>query len=145
MEKIEVPYSEIIPNLFIGNLYSPHLLLPDNLGLIVNCTKDLPIIPLTNTIQIPVDDSPDECINFINYIQNTNVLSKINDCILKNEKVLVHCKAGAQRSCALVAAYLLKYHSIKSVDKVIQFIRNKRNIAFFGHVNFMNAIMYFNK
>lgn len=137
------PYSEIINNLYIGNQYSPHLLLPEGLGLIVNCTKDLPILEKTKSIRISVNDSPDECNNFIREVINTDVLAEIHSTLLKKQIVLVHCAAGVQRSCALVACYLIKYRNIRPVDEVIKFIKSKRKIAFFAHVNFRDSIEYF--
>ena len=133
-------YSEIIPNLYIGNSQSTKLLFP-KLNLVVNCTRDLPNV-LENTIRISIDDSPEWNHVLMDYLTSSNVLEKIHTNILKKNNVLVHCMAGAQRSCAVVAIYLMKYYNM-TPDKAINFIKSKRRIAFFGHITFIDAIQYF--
>lgn len=130
--------NEIIKNLFIGNRNSVH---DDGYDLIINCTKDLPSTN-TRTIRIPVDDSPDESDNLVHYVEQTNVISEIHKVIEDNGKVLVHCWAGAQRSCAVVAIYLIKYYSLSPLE-AIMCIKKQRPIAFFTGANFIEAIKYF--
>ena len=131
-------YSEIIPNLYIGNYESPKLLFP-SVGLIVNCTKNVDSLS-TTTIRMPIDDTPDENHNFILLIEN--IIDIIHSQLLNNQKVLVHCAAGAQRSCAVVVCYLIKYYSYYP-ERVLEFIRSKRRIAFFGHITFERSIESF--
>jgi hypothetical protein len=45
-----------------------------------------------------------------------------------------------QRSCAVVACYLVK-HEIMTPDESVAFIKMKRPIAFEGGVNFIETIM----
>jgi protein-tyrosine phosphatase len=61
---------------------------------------------------------------------------------MNKKPVLVHCFAGMQRSCAVVACYLIKYYNITPLD-AINFIKKKRNVAFFGGVNFMRTLEMF--
>jgi protein-tyrosine phosphatase len=63
---------------------------------------------------------------------------------MKKENVLVHCFAGAQRSCATMACYLMKYHNA-TPEQAIDYIKSQRAVAFFGNVNFVNAIEEFYK
>jgi len=131
------PYSEILENLYIGN-YDSTKLLYASLDLVVNCTKNLPI-QFSNTIRIAIDDSHDWNPEFLEYMINTEVLDTIHTHLLKKQKVLVHCMAGAQRSCGVVACYLIKYYSF-TPQKAIEYIKSKRSIAFFGHITFQKAI-----
>ena len=133
-------YSKIIPNLYIGNRNSTQLLYP-SLNLVVNCTRDLPAI-FPNTIRVPIDDSYDWNPVLLDIMINTNVLDTIHSNLLKGNKVLVHCMAGAQRSCAVVACYLIKYYGMYP-EKAIEYIRKHRRIAFFGHITFEKAIESF--
>ena len=134
------PYSEILENLYIGN-YESTKLLHASLNLVVNCTKNLPI-EFPNTIRIPIDDSPEWNPALMDYLTDSKILETIHTNILKKQKVLVHCMAGAQRSCAVVAIYLIKYYNM-TPDKAISFIKSKRSIAFFGHITFIDAMYYF--
>lgn len=49
-----------------------------------------------------------------------------------------------QRSCALCACYLIKYHKMKPIE-AINYIKSKRPIAFFGNVNLLSTIEQFYK
>ena len=90
-------------------------------------------------INLPVHDSPDESNKLLSLIHETQVLEKIHLALQQNKPVLVHCFAGMQRSCALVACYLIKYNNM-APHEAIEYIKSKRPIAFFGNVNFMNTL-----
>ena len=149
------PYDEIVPNLHLGGIKSL-----DNYNykyrkntlyfhMIVNLIKQVHLsddtIPQCDIyVTLPIHDSSDECEKLLTLINETNVLERMHDEIIKNNPVLVHCFAGMQRSCALVACYLIKYYNMKPND-AIDFIKQKRPIAFFGQVNFMDMILEFYK
>ena len=127
----------IVNNLYLGNYKSPDFC-NGKVSLIINCTKDLPLTE-TETIRIPINDDPSECDNLLQFIEDNNILEKIHSTIIGGQSVLVHCKAGAQRSCAVVALYLIKYYKTQP-SEAIEYIKKRRAIAFFGHVNFMKAL-----
>jgi protein-tyrosine phosphatase len=77
-------------------------------------------------------------------LREKNVLEKIHYSIMSEEPVLVHCFAGMQRSCTVVACYLMKYYYMTPYD-AIMYIQSKRPVAFFGNVNFLHAIKIFYK
>ena len=134
-------YDMILDRLYLGNYKSPELY-GDKVSLIINCTKDLPLLPNNNireSIRIPINDDPSECDNLLQFIKDNNILEKIHSTIIGGQSVLVHCKAGAQRSCAVVALYLIKYYKTQP-SEAIEYIKKHRAIAFFGHVNFMKAL-----
>ena len=146
------PYDEIIPNLHLGGIkaldnYKSEY---NNDTLIFYMVVDLIKYTTTNIanesmeqyeqyLNLPVHDSPDECDNLLKMINETQVLEKIHNALQNNKPVLVHCFAGMQRSCALVACYLIKYYDF-TPKIAIDFIKSKRPIAFFGKVNFMDTI-----
>ena len=143
------PYNKISENWYLGGIQSSEKNWND-FRLIVNCTKDIPFqsekfrmdVDSPECIRIPINDTPDECENFLRYIYETNVLRKMNQAIVEGKPVLVHCYAGAQRSCALVACYLIEFYGvIPSV--AMEHIRKHRPIAFFGGANFSQAIQRF--
>ena len=127
-------YNEILPNLYIGNIDSINY----PFDFVVNCTKDIPIKNLY-AIRLPVNDTPEEAKKLFDYINQSNVLEKIHNNLQQKRKVLVHCFAGMQRSCAVVACYLVKYFDM-TPDTAIHYIQSRRIVAFFGGVNFMNTI-----
>ena len=136
---------EIIEHLFVGGIQSSEQNW-NKFDIIVNCTKTIPFHIRDDCraecIRIPVNDDPDECDHMLQYIEETEVLQKIHQAIHDDKKVLVHCHAGSQRSCALVVCYLIQYHRM-TPSIAINYVRMRRNIAFFGGVNFMQAIQQF--
>ena len=141
------PYDEIIPNLYLGSIkalgtYECKAL---DYYMIVDLIKHTFLLEKPNTkiyINLPVHDSPDECNTLLSLLRETQVLEKMHFVLQQNKPVLVHCFAGMQRSCALVACYLIKYNKM-SADEAIDYIKSKRPIAFFGKVNFMDLILSF--
>ena len=143
------PYDEIIPNLYLGSIkalgtYEYKAL---DYYMVVDLIKHtfLPEKPNTHIyINLPVHDSPDECKKLLSLIHETQVLEKMHLALQENKPVLVHCFAGMQRSCALVACYLIKYNNMMP-DEAIDYIKLKRPIAFFGKVNFMELLLILGK
>ena len=135
-------YNEIVENLFLGNKQSSEIY-GDRMSLVVNCTKD---INFSNNckdgFRISINDSPNEATKLLNYMLKTNILQKIHFNLINKRPVLVHCFAGMQRSCAVVACYLIRYYNATPL-LAIKYIKNKRRVAFFGGVNFIQTIEQF--
>ncbi len=136
-------YHEIIDNLFLGNSRSLEY---SKFDMIINCTKENEIFfpshynPLC--IRISIKDEPSEYNKLLTILNETNILEDIHKTIKNRKSVLVHCSMGQQRSCAVVACYLMKYYNLTPQES-ISFIKSKRPIAFFGSVNFLQAIEEF--
>ncbi len=47
---------------------------------------------------------------------------------------------GQQRLCAVIACYLIKYNNMNAHTAIV-YCKKKRQMAFFGQVNFMDTIM----
>lgn len=131
--------SEIIDNLYISDRkHVPFLV--SNYDLIVNCTPDIPFPLMCGaTIRIPVHDHPSYAQKMLQIIRDVHVLEAIHSHLREGKTVLVHCRAGIQRSCAVVACYLVKYHGLTPVQ-AISYIKVQRPIAFFNGVNFRETI-----
>lgn len=142
------PYDRIIPYICVGNLEACKKYC-GQFDLIVNCTRDIPFYCNDATaaqtpayIRISVNDSPDECKSMLAQLASTHALEEIHQAVLNKKPVLIHCFAGAQRSCAVMACYLMKYHGM-TPETAIATIRNQRMVAFFGGVNFKDALNAF--
>lgn len=134
-------FNAILGPIFIGNKdaakqYSQYF------STIVNCTPSLPFAEhvRTHKIRIPIDDDPRLANQMYDIIQKTQVLDTIHHCYKNNKKVLVHCHAGMQRSCCIVACYLIKYHDF-TPQQAIAFIRTRRAIAFLPEANFNETLI----
>lgn len=129
--------NEILPNIWLGNLYSSKdesFLTHFKIKLVINCTKHN-IIPYFYDklgiicYRLPVYDQKDPGNNeiFLNY--KNQLIDVIHQYINQNKPVLIHCYAGAQRSATLLAFYIQKYYSL-NIKKCIKLIKEKREIAF---------------
>jgi len=140
-------YDAVTENIFIGGIESAKTRWKE-FDLIVNCTRDIPF-PKEDPpdphhrhpecIRIAVHDDPDEWANMVNEITMTNVLERIHRYAEQGKRILVHCFAGMQRSCAVVACYLVQYYEVTprvAMDHIIKY----RPTAFFGGPNFLQAI-----
>jgi hypothetical protein len=122
--------NEVTDNLFVGSANSASSIIP--FSLVVNCTKDIPFPKYeTKCIRVPVDDSPENTNLFIEYIQGQRILEQIHEALTNNRSVLVHCYAGVNRSCSVVACYLVKYRNMTAND-AIRFLQTKHCDAFYG-------------
>lgn len=139
-------FHQIIPNLYIGDKYSIYekFFSTQKKILVINATNDVTFNRKLKSInvRVPVDD---DLTKFSNNILSNN-LEKVTQIIKTHLDngfvVLVHCVAGRQRSCAIVAAYLMKYQNL-SITEAVEFIKRKRPYAFFLNVNFKYSLRKF--
>jgi hypothetical protein len=126
-------FDEIIEYLFVGSKNA--LNDKEFFYMIVNCTLEL----CKDSVNLYIDDDPK---TLVSQIYETRILERIHDCIENRRPVLVYCGAGMQRSCAVVACYLLQYYDINPREAV-EFIQGERCVAFFGSNDYFSAIDLF--
>lgn len=131
---------EIVLNLYLSSYND---LKNTSNAFVVNCTKDLSMINGLN-MRIAVDD--DMSTTAINdmYLSFPNVVEKIHKYLEEGCRVIVHCRAGQQRSAAVIAAYLMAKHNYFLAD-AIKYIRSKKRDAFFFNVNFQDSLAKYEK
>ena len=140
-------YHQIIPNLYIGDRYSIYEpFFANKKLLVINATNDVGFNKKLKSVnkRIAVDDDLSSYSNQILYNHLHNITDTIKKYLDGNFIVLVHCVAGRQRSCSIVAGYLMKYHKM-SMAKSIELIKHKRPYAFFLNINFKKSLVKFNK
>lgn len=139
-------FHEIIPNLYIGDMYSirePFFQKQTKL-VVINITSHIKFNEKLSSInyRISVEDDLTQHSNLILYSHMNKMTLLIDEYLKNNYIVLVHCVAGKQRSCAMVSAYLMKYKNM-SLTNSINYIKTKRPYAFLFNVNFKKALQYF--
>ena len=133
------PYDEIVSYLCVGGQAAvAHY---DKFALVVHCSQTLPA-DHPQMIWVPVNDTPDDASLMVKLLLEHQVLEHIHACVTAHQPVLVHCRMGMQRSCAVVACYLIKYNFM-TPESAMAFIRYKRPVAFFGGANFERAMYAF--
>jgi dual specificity phosphatase 12 len=71
------------------------------------------------------------------------ILDDIDSKRIAGINVLVHCRAGQQRSAAVIAAYLMKTTHM-TPDEAVSYVKSRKPDAFFTGVNFYEALSHIN-
>lgn len=138
-------YTEIIPNLYVGNITaanSPSILYKLKISNVISVIHERKINNYSNIEYYSFDVldnlSNKEINNFYNNLDY--FVNIIHDKLQKQEKVFIHCYRGSQRSCSLIAAYLMKYNDM-SYRQSIRYIKKKHNLAFLFFPHFRKALI----
>lgn len=137
------PAKQIIPNLWIGSegdSRSAAFFKRHNVRLVVNATANIPVrisSPDVKAYRVPVDDHPSENDTMLKHLPV--VVLVIDDVLRYGHGVLVHCRAGMQRSAAVVAAYLMWKRGM-TADKAFEFINAKKHETFWPVPTFEQAL-----
>lgn len=139
---------EILPGLWLGNKHAAsdsEFLTSHNIRVVFNCTKDYPFLPqVLRKYRVPVHDNlePTEIANMTRW--SSEIVYKVVAERRSGENILIHCHAGMQRSAAVMAMTLIVLTG-QSVEKVMEYIRSKRPVAFFPSANFESSIREFDR
>lgn len=135
---------EVFPRVWIGSMAdaaSPEFMHAHNIGLIINCTKDVPssFAATIPTYRIPLDDIESSSPTLYQYAPP---ISRVmwNHLDRMDTSILVHCAAGISRSASMVASYLIVEHGY-DVRKAIQFIRQRKPETFRPRIVFSSALV----
>ena len=120
----------ILDNIYLGNAYNArnyYDLLEKNIGLIINCTDEIPNYFEDHFEYHRIDVKDINHANIFPYLDET--VTRMHDYVQNNplKEVLVHCFMGSSRSATIVAAYLMKYFNYSLADS-ITFIKQKREV-----------------
>ena len=132
---------KIFDNVWIGNrnaLYNEDFIKENKINVIINCTKSLEMPDISKnkditTYRLNVNDNFRNILRMYKYIDG--ICDKLNIHILNEDRILVNCYAGMQRSATLVAYYLIKHREMCFTDAV-NFIQEKRSVALFDPMTF---------
>lgn len=136
------PAKEIVPNLWIGSegdSASTAFHRKHNIRLVVNASKNIPISAEGDVLsyRVPVDDDPGD--NDVMLAHLPIVVLVIDDVLRYKHGVLVHCRAGMQRSAAVVAGYLMWKRGL-TADEAFEFINSKKHETFWPVPTFEPAL-----
>jgi protein tyrosine/serine phosphatase len=131
----------IMPNIYLGNLnisQDYNFIKEKNIKLIINCSRNIPFIKNweCEKIRIPIDDN--RIFKNKEILEHLYVLEKIREYRKNKQNILIHCRAGSQRSANIILLYLTKVLQI-DIDTSYNLIKQKRPICFtpsnsFNHI-----------
>lgn len=139
---------KIIDNIWVGNeasALSENFVRGNNIQVVVNCTKDVPMkFSGVTYFQIPVDDSLKE----EDMDKMTRILPIVVEFIKRQvdlkKNILVHCYQGAQRSAVVATAYVMKKRNL-TPKQAVEVVLKQRPPAFHdgNHVNFDKSLVQY--
>ncbi len=141
--------NEILPRLWLGNRYAAanqdDFLEKHHIKTVFNASKDIPFHEsVKKRYRIAVDDNlrPEEIANMTKWGPEIvyNVLKEYK----AGNPILIHCAAGMQRSAAIMAMTLISLRHM-TADSAMEYIKERRPIAFMHAANFEDSIRAFEK
>lgn len=142
------PAKEILPGLWIGSegdARSAAFFRKHDIKLVINATRNVPFADRGADVRgyrVPVNDDPAD--NEIMARHLPIVVMVIDEALRYGGGVLVHCRAGMQRSAAVVAAYVM-YKMGMSADEALEFVNYRKNETFWPVATFEPALRAFEK
>lgn len=142
------PADMIVPRIWLGNKYASMdeaFLRQQGIETVFNCTKDLPFhSSMRRRYRVPVDDSLEEEEIRNMELWSFEIIYKLLLEYKQGKTILVHCAAGIQRSAAVVTMFLMVLSGMKHED-AMQYVKERRPIAFYRNANFLKSIQGFEK
>jgi protein-tyrosine phosphatase len=140
------PAKQVVPRIWVGSMQdasSSDFMDQHRVGLIINCTKDVPAffagtIP---TYRVPMDDH--ETSAPVLYGHAPTVAREMRRFLERTPgSILVHCAAGISRSSSMVASYLILEHGATVIESIRR-IRGRKPETFQPRVVFVSALVRF--
>ena len=141
------PAREIRPGLWIGSegdSKNASFVEKHGIALVVNCSKTIPMLnlPTVEYYRIPIDDATDQNETILSHFPV--VVRAIDSVLQRGKGVLVHCRAGMQRSAATVAAFLMFKDNL-SAKNAIAAIKARKSETFWPTPTFAEALQKYEK
>ncbi|XWV26338.1 dual specificity protein phosphatase 14 [Tupanvirus soda lake] len=137
--------SQITPQLYIGTGKHARLQSDDflklNIDVIINCCNDFRHKQNNKYVieEFPIDDGFDARIGkYLDKIADT-----INNYILQNKIIYIHCVQGRSRSATIVIYYFMKYHKMRFVDAYNKLLQIRPCVS--PNINFINELIQMDK
>ena len=127
-------YTKILDKLYLGNLDSTSKIKKVNIIISIGCKSKHDHLN-NNIINIRMSITDKNTTDITPYLDE--VTDIIYDGLKDNKKILVHCKAGINRSTAFIIAYLIKYNNM-TLEVAQKYVLNRRRVKF--KENFMEQI-----
>jgi len=112
-----------------------------NIKFVVNCTADIPKYSNVPMLRIPIHDAGFDADKMKKYLGVSSMA--IRDVTRYGGNVLVHCRAGQNRSATVTAAYIMTIKGI-TAKEAMDIIRS-RKCETFRPMNFLSSLKAYEK
>lgn len=139
---------EIVPNLFLGNMWStdPNVLNQHGIQVVLNVSSAETDVnkgryKLDSHLILKIDDNPRASETMLKEIipkAMRYIDTYLHPSAPSKKRILVHCVAGVSRSATVVAAWLMKTYGMDR-DKVLKLMKSRRSIVNPNH-GFMRVL-----
>lgn len=119
----------------------PAFLKKNNIKLVVNCTADIPKYSNIPMLRVPVHDAAFDADKMAKYLGVSSMA--IRDVTRYKGNVLVHCRAGQNRSASVTAAYIMTIKGI-TAREAMDIVRS-RKCETFRPSNFTSSLKAYEK
>lgn len=138
---------EILPNLWLGSFedsQNKDFIMKNNINCIINCTLNKPFINLKieYKYRIPIKDDKSLEEQYLLFNLLDEIINIITKHYINQDRILVHCFAGKQRSVSCIVAFIAKYTQM-DLNEIIKLIQKKRPCAAKPEFNFYNSLKYY--
>ena len=132
--------TQILPRLWLGNFDNSqdiNFIYNHRITVIINCTRDLPFLPVAGVYKyrVPVHDDMTRAEQIVMVQLLQRILPLIDYHYRRGRAILIHCAAGIQRSAIVMLSYLYHYQGY-DVIRAYNLIKQRRPIAFSPSINF---------
>ena len=137
--------SQIIDKLYVGSFWATKkcILKTLNIKHVISIGAD-PVVHSKKVSYMYVDLADNtQSSNKLLYGTLPTILPFINEQVLENNSVLIHCSAGKSRSISIVAGYLIKYHNM-TTKQALDYISERRP-CIYPNYGFVEALKQFEK
>ena len=140
---------EVLPKIYLGDTraaYSKSFLDKVAIGAVLNMTPNLENmfreVETFEYMRIPVYDSHGkrDCNKMYQYFPAVTEFIYKNT-VMEGKNILVHCALGRQRSCAAVAAYLIRFYKMTPMEAMEYIVKRKPDAFHWGQcANFAKSL-----
>lgn len=122
-----------------GDAESAKFMEKNRIGLVVDCSRNIPMhfASKIESVRVPVNDDPADNPILLRYLPR--VVPRIDRALTAGKSVLVHCRAGMQRSAAVATAYVMWKRRL-TADGAKKFVNDIKRETFFPVATFDLAL-----
>ena len=141
--------TEVFKNLWLGNINDSldlNFILKNNINCVINCTINQPFLQykeIKYKYRIPIKDNLQNEEFYLLYLLLNKTIDIIIKHLLLNDRILIHCFAGKQRSVSFILAFYMKYYNITLKEAFKKLVKKYDILQKNYKLNFYKSLKFF--